>query len=178
MGVINGGKRETLATTQTDTNGHFKLQMEVFKAAERLEIRFNELLEKTGYVYSSKSIDIAAISLKGDNKMDFTLSPTATLQIKFKNTNPIDEYDLFNFNWWTDGSASTKGILQNENCGTVIEEPKGWTGKDVCGTRTVETIAEKPTAIYWTVTKNGTTTKYSDSVYAKRDQTTGYTINY
>ena len=178
-GIVTDGKRETVGRTRTDANGRYKVQLNVFKEAERLEFWLNPGQPKEGYVDRQQDIYKSDLIGSGSIKMDFSLSPTALLKIRFKNASPVSEADFFYFSRHTNSTGSTKGVLQKENCGSVpASEALTWTGKDVCGTFTEETIAEQYTHVYWTVKKSGITKQYQDSVFIKRGRVNEFSINY
>jgi hypothetical protein len=179
MGIITDGKRETVGRTTTDANGYYKVKLKVFNEAQHLEFYLNPGKLKKGYVDRQQDIYLSDLNGAGSNRVDFTLSPTALLKIKFRNTNPVSDTDFFYFGWNANGNGGTKGIVQIETCGTVaVSEALTWTGKDVCGTFTVETIAEQNSHVYWTVKKGGVTKQYSDSVFVKRDIVNEFSVNY
>ena len=178
IGIITDGKRETVGKTKTDANGYYKAKLKVFNEAERLEFYLNPGKLKEGYVDQQQNISLSDIK-SGNNKLDFTLSPTTLLNIKFKNTSPVSDSDFFYFSWYANGNGWTKGIIQKDNCGTVTaSEALTWTGKDVCGTFTVETIVEQYTHVYWTTKKSGVTKQYRDSVFVKRGIINEFPLNY
>lgn len=179
MGIITDGKREAVGQARTDANGYYRVKLKVFKGAERLELYLNPGKMKDGYVERQQDVYISDIDKSGSNKLDFTLSPTAVLKIKFKNVNAVSDSDFFYFGWYANGNGWTKGVIQKENCGTIpVSEALTWTGKDVCGTYTIETIAELKTHVYWTVKKNGLTKQYRDSVFVKRGIENEFLLNY
>lgn len=179
MGIITDGRRKAVGRTTTDANGYYKVKLKVFKEAERLEFYLNPGKLKDGYVDRQQDIYLSDLNRSGSNKIDFTLSPTALLKIKFKNANPVSDTDFFYFGWYAKGNGWTKGIIQKESCGTVAaSEALTWTGKDVCGTFTVETIAEQYTHVYWTVKKSGITKQYRDSAFVKRGIVNEFSLNY
>ena len=179
MGIITNGRRKTVGQTTTDGNGYYKVKLKVFKDAENLEFYLNPGKLKEGFVDRQQVIYLSNINKSGSNKVDLTLSPTALLKIKFKNANPISDLDFFYFGWYANGNGWTKGVIQNENCGTVAaSEALTWTGKNVCGNVTVETIAEKYTYVYWTVRKSGITKQYKDSVLVNRGIINEFSLNY
>lgn len=179
MGIITDGKRETVGRTTTDANGYYKVKLKVFKEAERLEFYLNPGKIREGYVDRQQDIYLSSINKSGSNKVDLSLSPTALLKINFKNASPVSNSDFFYFGWYANGNGWTKGIIQKDNCGTVAaSEALTWTGKDVCGNFTVETIAEQYSHVYWTVTKSGITKQYGDSVLVKRGIINQFSLNY
>ena len=179
MGIITDGKRETVGRTTTDANGFYKVKLKVFKEAERLEFYLNPGKLKEGYVDRQQDIYLLTINKGGSNKVDLALSPTALLKIKFKNASPVSDSDFFYFGWYANGNGWTTGIKQKDNCGTVeASEALTWTGKDVCGNFTVETIAEQYTHVYWTVKKSEITTQFGDSVLVKRGIINEFSLNY
>ncbi len=179
MGFITDGKRENVGQTTTDANGYYKVKLKVFSEAERLEFYLNPGKLKDGYVDRQQDIYLSDLNKGVSNKADFTLSPTALLKIDFKNVNPVSDADFFYFGWYADGNGWPKGIVQKESCGTVAaSEALTWTGKDVCGTFTVGTIAEKYTYVYWTAKKSGITKQYTDSVFVKRGIVNEFSLNY
>ncbi len=179
MGIITNGRRENVGQGTTDSKGYYKIKLKVFKEAERLEFFINGGHIKEGYVYSQPDIYLSTLNTHGNNRLDFKLSPTTLLKIKFKNASPVSDSDLFNFSYYSNGNGWVKGIVEKESCGTVaINEAANWVGKDVCGEYTVETIAEKVTQVSWTVTKNNVIMQYIDSVYVKRGVMNEFSINY
>jgi hypothetical protein len=179
MGIITDGKRQTAGRTTTDVNGYYKVRLKVFEEAERLEFYLNPAIQKQGYVERQQNVYLSAINRSGSNKLDFTLSPTALLKITFKNANPVSDSDFFYFGWMPNGNGWTREVIQKENCGSVAaSEALTWTGKDVCGTFTVEAIAEKYTQVYWMVIKNGITNRYSDSAFVQRGVMNEFSLNY
>ncbi len=178
-GIITDGKRETVGRTATNASGYYQIKMRIFKEAERLEFHLNQQEQREGYVAAQESVDLAALSSGGTNKTDFLLSPTALLKIRFKNTSPVSNADFFYFNWFYNGGGWTKGVLQRENCGSVVpSQALTWTGMDVCGVFTAETIAEQTTQLSWTVKKAGITNNYYDSIYVNRGVVNEYILNY
>ena len=179
MGIITDGKRETVGRATTDANGYYKAKLKIFKDAEYLEFYLNPGKPKQGYVERQQDIYLSNLDKNGSNKVDFTLSPTALLKINFKNASAVSDSDFFYFSWMADGNGWPKGILQKENCSSVAaSEALTWTGKDVCGIFTVETIAEKYTTVFWTVKKSGITKQYWDSVFVKRGLINEFSLNY
>lgn len=179
MGIITDGRRKSAGRTTTDANGYFKVKLKIFKGAERLEFYLNPGKQKEGYVDRQENIYLSDINRNGNSKLNFTLSPTAVLRIKFKNISPVSDSDFFYFGWYAKGNGWTRGILQKENCGTIAaSEALTWTGKEVCGIFTLETIAEQKTFVYWTVKKSGLTNQYKDSVFIKRGEVNEFSLNY
>jgi hypothetical protein len=169
MGIITDGMRKSLGQTTTDQAGKFKMKLKVFDKADRLQFFINPGGNKEGFVDRTMDIDLIDLNKNVTNTMNFTLSPTAFLKIKFKNLNPVSDLDFFYFGWYSIGSGVPKGVIKRENCGTVqASEALTWTGKDVCGTAMIETIAEQPTTVYWTVKKGGVIKEYSKSVSISR----------
>ncbi|RYE27557.1 MAG: hypothetical protein EOP42_19075 [Sphingobacteriaceae bacterium] len=179
MGIITDGKRETIGYTTTDKNGHYKIKLKIFRGAERLEFYINPIKTKQGYVESQQDIDISAINKSRSDNLNFTLSPTARLKINFKNATPFSDTDSFSFSWFAYANGWPEGIIQKENCGTVLDkESLIWIGKDVCGAFTIGTIAERYTQVYWNVRRNGIYKQYKDSIYVKRNVINQFSINY
>lgn len=179
MGIITDGRRKTVGQAITDARGYYKVKLKLFKEAERLEFSLNSGNLKEGYVDTQHIVYLSEINKNGNNKIDFLLSPTGLLQIKFKNVQPASASDFFYFGWFDSGKGVTKGILKKENCGTVAEnEAFTWTGKEVCGVYTIETIAEEYVDVYWIVKENGITKRYTDTAYVKRGIINEFTLNY
>lgn len=180
MGIITDGKRKAAGRTSTDANGYYKITLTVFKEAERLEFYLNPANLKEGYVEDQQNINLSNINKSDKNKVDFTLSPTSVLKIKFKNANPVSDADFFHFSWLAkNGHGSPKGLIQKENCGSVTAtEALTWTGKDVCGIFTAETFAEKYIYVYWSAKKSGIIKQYLDSVFVKRGMVNEFYLNY
>lgn len=180
VGIITDGKRENLGYSTTDSQGHYSIKLKVFKSAERLEFSLNPGNQMEGYVYSHEDFYISNLVKNSTNKIDLVLSPTTILKIFFKNESPISDLDFFYFGWYADkGNGWTRGLIKKENCGTVVAgEAVTWTGKDVCGIFTTETVAEQDTRVYWTVKKNGVTKNYGKSVFMKRDIVNEFYLNY
>lgn len=178
MGIITDGNRENVGRVRTDANGYYKAKLKVFKSAESLEFYLNPGKPKEGYVERQQDVYLSELNKSGSNILNFTLSPTALLNINFKNVNPVSVADFFYFGWYANYGTSL-GIVKKESCGSVVaSEALTWTGKDVCGIFTVETIAEKYTHVYWTVKKNDITKQYSDSVFVKRGIINEFSLNY
>lgn len=178
-GILTDGKRVNVARTTTDVNGYYHVKLKVFKDAEILEFYLNPGLRKDDYVEIQKDYSLSALNRRGENRVDFTLSPIALLKINYKNASPVSDSDFFSFSWYDSGKGWTKGVTKRENCGTVlVSDAFTWTGKDVCGSLTASTIAEDYTIVYWTVKKGGMTTNYIDSVFVKRGTTTEFPLNY
>ncbi|MGI8634563.1 MAG: hypothetical protein ACR2KZ_04085, partial [Segetibacter sp.] len=176
MGIF-GGRNENVGQGTTDSKGYYKIMLTVFKEAANLELFINGANLKEGYVSIQPNISLSSLNRSGTNSLNYTLSPTAQFKIKYKNKNPIDDKDFFYFSYQPNGG--TKGVLTDENCGTVIQSEAGiWTGKDVCGAKTFEAIAEKNIFINWTVKKNNVTRYYSDSIYVKRGVINEFHLNY
>lgn len=134
---------------------------------------------KKGYVDIQRDINLSDLNRSGSNKINFTLSPTALLKIKFKNQYPVSDADFFYFGWYANGNGWAEGIVQQESCGSVVaSDALTWTGVDVCGTFTIVTIVERYTEVYWTVIKSGITKQFSDSVFVKRDIINEFSLNY
>lgn len=179
VGIITDGKRERVGRASTDANGYYKVKLKVFEEAKRLEFYVNRGIFKEGYAQRREDVYLSEMNRSGSNKMDYTLSPTALLIIKFRNEQPVSDSDFFYFRWYADGNGWTRGWTKMENCGTVTaSEALTWTGKNVCGAFNVETIAEQFTHVYWTVTKNSVMKDYSDSVYIKRGVINEFSLNY
>lgn len=178
-GIITDGKRETIGRTSTDANGYYHIKLKIFKDAERLEFYLNPGLEKADYVERQNTYPLAGINRKETNLVNFTLSPAALIKISYKNAMPVSDSDFFYFGWYNNGTGSTKGIIKQEDCGTIkVSDAFTWRGKDVCGTLTAGTIAEDYTHIYWTVIKNGITNNYNDSIFVKRGAVSEFLLNY
>lgn len=181
MGIITDGSRVTAAQTTTDSKGYYKAKLKIFEGAETLEFILNSGHEKAGYVETKHTFDFPDLNGSG-NKIDFTMSPTALLLLKIKNTQPASDSDYFGLGWhdriteWSRGW--TRGILEKENCGTVTENGLIWIGKDVCANYVVEAIAGDYIFIYWTVKKDGVTNEYKDSTYVERGIMNEYILNY
>ncbi|WP_207420714.1 hypothetical protein [Desertivirga brevis] len=170
MGIITNGRRKRVGETSTDNNGNYSLKLKVFKDADRLEFYLNPGIKKEGYVELKIDKNYSEFRKKGINSVGFSLWPIALLKIKFKNSNPVSGDDFFYFGWYTNNVRGwPKGIVQNENCGSVIPSSAlTWTGVDVCGSVTAETFADRTAHINWNVRKNGIMKQYKDSVYVKR----------
>lgn len=97
MGIITDGRRKSARRTTTDANGYFKVKLKIFKGAERLEFYLNPGKQKEGYVDRQENIYLSDINRNGNSKLNFTLSPTAVLRIKFKNISPVSDSDFFLF---------------------------------------------------------------------------------
>jgi hypothetical protein len=179
MGLITDGKRKRVGQTATDSKGYYKANLKIFKEAERLEFYLNPGKSKEGYVETQENVYLSDLNRHGNNKLNNTLSPTGLLRIKFKNVQPVSDADFFYYGWYDSGNGWTRGTIQKENCGTIApSEALTWTGKDVCGIYTVETIAEGFTRVYWNVTKNGVTKNFSDSTFIKRGIINEFSLNY
>jgi hypothetical protein len=157
MGLLDG-RRESVGKGTTNMEGYYQIKLRIFKEAENIELFINAANSNGGYVSIQPNISLTSINRSGNNTLNFLLNSTALLKIKFKNLNPVGDSDLFHFSWYSNGAGTTKGILQKENCGTVVQnEAASWIGKDVCGQFTIDAIAENATYIYWTVRKNNVT---------------------
>lgn len=168
MGTI-GGRRENVGQGITASRGYYKIKLKVFKNTERLNFDINAARLKEGYVYRQQGVYTTTLNKQGNNSLDFTLSAIALLKIKFKNTVPNSNADLFNFSYTSIGNGWYKGILKKESCGTVeVNESADWIGKDVCVEYIVEAMAEKTTQVYWHVLKNSVNSLNIDSIYIKR----------
>src|ERR1035437_4131737 len=168
---VGFGRNENVGQAITDADGYYKLKLKVFKGAERLDLYVNGGSVKEGYNEIQQSLYPPASTV-----VDFKLSPTAILKIKFKNISPVSDKDFFYF-----GSDETagKGLIRKEICGTVMpSDAYTWKGKDVCGIQTIEKLAERFTRIYWAVTKNNIITNYRDSVYVNRGVINEFSLNY
>lgn len=178
MGII-GGRRDYVGQGTTDPVGYYRIKLKVFKKAERLDFDINAAHAKGGYVYTQQAVYLSDLNRRGNNNLDFSLSPVAVLKIKFKNASPVSDFDLFNFSYDSDGNGWVKGIVKKESCGAVaINEGANWIGKDVCGEYTVEAIADKAARVHWTVIKNNVTRQYIDSAYIRRGVINEFSINY
>jgi len=174
VSAVGFGRNEEVGRTITDADGHYRLQLKIFKEAERLDFDINGGNLTDGYTYIQESI---YTPLPDHHLLDFRLNPTALLKIKFKNATPVSNSDFFYFGW--DGTGWTKGIVNKEYCGSIMpSQASTWTGKDVCGIYTIERIAERTTLIYWSVTKNNIITNYRDTVYVRRGIVNEFSLNY
>lgn len=179
MGIITDGRRKNVGQTITDSKGYYRVKLKVFEEAERLEFTLNSGKEKEGYVTAQHILYFDGINEKESRKFDLKLSATALLRIKFKNAQPFSDSDFFYFGWSDRANGWTRGIIQKENCGTVLpSEALTWTGKDVCGLHTVETAADGTTFVYWNVKKDGVLKQYKDSTYIKRGVINEFNLNY
>jgi hypothetical protein len=181
MGILSDARRDHVGETLTDQNGNYKLNLKIFKEAVRLEVRVNREQKKSIYADGGSFLDLSALNRNGSNKTDFALSPVALLEIRFRNVNPVSDLDKFYFDWYPSpgSNGSGRGKIQEQNCGTIQPGLASiWTGKDVCGSITVETTAERYTHIEWTVNKNGVANHYRDSVLVKLGMANEYSINY
>jgi hypothetical protein len=177
-GILADGRRETIGEATTDANGYYKVKLNVFPEAERLEFYLN-YNSKEGYVCKQEGVYLSNLNRNGSSTVDFTLDPTAFLKIKFRNTTPVSDRDSFYFRWDWNSTGWPNTAIQKENCGTVLpDDGLWWIGKDVCGTYTVGTIAEKKTFLSWTVKKSGSTQYYRDSIYIQRGILNQYILNY
>ncbi len=178
-GIIGNGERKNVGNVITDVNGHYKVKLNVFKGADRVNFYLNPEHPKKGYVENQEDFYLSAIRSNG-NLVNFKLSPTAKLKINFKNVTPFSDADFFYFGWYVSyGEGWPEGVIQEENCGTVKhDEAITWTGKDVCGTYTIGTFADQYTRVYWLVKKNGIQKEYRDSVYVKRGALNQFSLNY
>lgn len=180
MGIINGGRRETVGNAITDKNGYYKSNLKLFNGAERLQIFINENNQKQGYTDGEIDVSLSALNKGGNTTFNRSLNPTAILKIKFINTSPQSNADRFSLLYGCNcESGHTKGILKTEICGSVSEsEGIQWVGQDVCGIYTIEAIAEKKAGFSWYVMKNGETKYFKDSVLVKQGVINNYLLNY
>jgi hypothetical protein len=180
-GILSDGKRASADRAVTDQNGHYKLTAKIFEGAERLEFQISETNMNRSYTYASEDLYLSNVNRSGNNKVDFELSPIARLKINFKNATPVSDSDFFYFGWYPVGGSGTVigGSTQKEDCGTIPPSAAiTWTGKDVCGAFTVQTLAGRYTRVYWTVKKGGVTTNFHDSVFINRGVLNQFSINY
>ncbi len=178
-GIIGNGERKNVGNVTTDVNGHFTVKLKVFKGADRLNFYLNPEHINKGCTENQEDLYLSNITSNG-NFVNFKLSPTSQLKVSFKNANPVSDADFFYFTYAVFfGKGGAAGIIKEENCGTIKhDEAITWTGKDVCGIFTIETLAERYTHISWLVKKNGITKQYYDSVYVKRAAVSQFSINY
>jgi hypothetical protein len=180
-GILSDGKRAWAGRALTDQNGHYKLSAKIFEGAERLEFYISERNMNPSYSHTSADLYLSNVNRSGNNKVDFELSPIALLKINFKNATPVSDSDFFYFGWYHIGGSGTviAGSTQKEDCGTIPPSAAiTWTGKDVCGAFTVQTLAGRYTRVYWTVKKGGVTTNFHDSVFINRGMLNQFSINY
>ena len=178
MGFL-GGKRESVGSGTTNSRGYYKIKMKVFKEAERIELFINGANLRAGYVYIQPIVYLPTLNRHGSNTLNYLLSPTALLKIKFKNLNPVSDTDFFSFSWYYTGQGLPKGVLQKESCGTIVQSEAGtFTGKDVCGEYTVDAVAESASYIYWTVRKNNVATQHIDPIFVRRGIVNTFVLNY
>jgi hypothetical protein len=176
-GILTDGKREPAGRVTTDANGYYKVNVKIFNEAEFLEFTINPGRINNNYDERYHDTYLSSLNRSATNKIDFALSPTAVLKIKFKNQSPVSDSDEFYFGNYSNGYTS--GILQKENCGTIsANDAMKWIGKNVCGAYTYQTAAERYSYIFWTVKKNGITNNYRDSVLVRRGVLNEYSINY
>ena len=176
MGIITGGKRMRIANFVTNENGDYDVKLKVFDGAENFYFYINAGSEKAGYVYIE---DYIAISEIKNSKVDFSLNPTALLKINYKSINPFDEKDSFTFHWNSLSEGFARGIVTEDYCGTVRQGTNYyWIGKDVCGSRLIETIAEVSVRIGWKGNKNGVDFNNEGKVIAKIGVITEFNIFY
>ncbi|MBX0334457.1 carboxypeptidase-like regulatory domain-containing protein [Pontibacter sp. HSC-14F20] len=179
MGIITDGKRKRVGEATTDKNGYYKARLKVFQEAQLLEISINENNKKEGYTDGYIDASLSTLNKGGSTNFSHTLSPTATLKIKFVNASPQTDADKFMLNWCNCGQGLTKGIIKRESCGTVQESEGGqWIGKNVCGVYTIEAVAGRKSDFSWYVTKNNETKLYLDSVFVERSVLNEFLINY
>lgn len=178
MGIITDGKRKRAATAITDINGFYHCKLKLFEEAERCEFKLNVNQVKNYATERTKDFYLKDLSRGTVNTLDFELIPITLLKISFNNDRPISDNDFFYFNFYSETSIGGK-IVESQTCGSVIETEAGtWRGKDVCGTTTVETEADRYTYIYWTVEKNNLRNSYRDSTYCERGKVSEFIIKY
>lgn len=176
MGIITSGKRMRIADFVTNENGDYDVKLKVFEGAENFYFYVNAGSEKVGYVYIEDYIVISEIK---NSNVDFSINPTALIKINYKSINPFNEKDSFFFNWHSLSKGFARGIVKEDFCGTVRQGTNYyWIGKDVCGSRLIETIAEVPIRIGWKGTKNGVDFNSEGNVVAKIGVTTEFNIFY
>lgn len=179
MGIITDGKRERVGQTTTDVNGHYRVDLKLFKSVERLAFYINPAHRKEGYADRHTDTDLSSINVNAVSRFDFTLHPTALLEVKFKNVNPVSDSDRFYFSNYSGGFGGTRGTIKLENCGSITPKDSFfWIGKDVCGTSTIDAMAGLYTYVFWTVEKNAIRKQFKDSVYVKKGVVNSLNINY
>lgn len=179
MGIISDGKRKTVGRGVTDANGYYKIKLKVFEEAERLEISLNSDFSNEGYVSREEQVHLSKVNKHGSNNLNYILSPAALLKISFKNESPHSDEDYIDVGWYHNGYGGTKGVIQQENCGTVAPVyGTVWKGKDACAVITVMAFAEQHTNVYWTVGKNGISKQYNVPVLVKRGVVNEFNISY
>jgi hypothetical protein len=178
VGLNLDSKSEMVGNAVTDASGYYKLNMNVFEAATRLDIYATYGFRKVGYTDFGAALQLSALNRTGSNHQDFLMTPSATLQIKYKNANPVAATDTFSFGYYNLRFPVTMYVLDTSNCGTIPNKSGYWIGRDVCGQYSIIASAEQKCTVYWNVRKNGTRIDYRDSIFVPRGSTTVYNINY
>ena len=167
MGIIAGGRRESITQVVTDNNGRFYANLEVFDEAESLEFKINEfsisMPSPNNYDSKSSAYKISDMNLTSPNSIDFYILPLTNLRIEFKNTLSQNDSDFFQ-------CIIPRRILSIENCGIVKPtEALNWEGANVCGVYNCETYADTMTRIVWRYRENGIFYDKRDSIFTKRN---------
>ena len=172
-----GGIRKHEGQGITDANGHYSINVGIFKGVQSLQLFVNQGNGNTGYWFSNSTVNIADLNPSKSNNKDFTLVPLAILNVNYKNITRYSDSDLFRFYVFSNPSGE---VVNRTYCGSIHEDSldASWTGKDVCGTNSLMEAADHEAIITWDVYRKGVHNSFEDSVFVKRGVVTNFDINY
>ena len=161
--VFNSGFN-TVATTTTDGSGNYSVTF-----TPENPITYKVIVEKN--LYYAKEVEISSdVVTSGSNTVtNFAINPIGWFKINIKNTNPTDAGDniLYQTTTETNGCSSCCNNL-----------PINLNGMNVDTSFLCQRVANPTISFSWFVTKNGTTTSFSNSISSIVGDTVVYNLNY
>lgn len=159
--VLSGGNIDS-DTVRCDENGYYK------KGYNDRGARSYMLIAHGAMHCYSKGSRTVAVRPGITNKNNFYLTPASFLQVRVKNTRPVDQTDAILVKGDCIHSATTAELFGTE-IDQLVSDHRG---------NKFETKANQYVKIQWRVRKNGKETFHLDSVFVNTFETAQFNIEY